>query len=437
VVLWVGSYVAAAAVFVLAVVHTNRWPDPVTVVLFSTLLVWAESSAAMLPTTRVSPRFMVVMASIAAFHGRGVVLGATITGVCGGVALYQLRQRRFRVLFFNCAQSLLSAAAAAICFDLLRTGPAGPVVGVVVAGLAYAVVNVGLVLPASVIDSGASAGEVWADMAPALPNYLAFGLLGTLIGQLYEQLGPFALVLLITPVAIGRAAFSAYLEVQQAHEAPIKVLLRAIEAKDPYTAGHTQRVARFSGFIGEKLGFSHARQQHLRQAALVHDVGKLAVPRHLLTKPSKLTADEFQQVQRHVSVCVDILSRVDFLRPMAAAAAGHHTRYDGGGYGVGGALPLEASIVAVADAFDAMTSTRAYRKALAQEVAFAELRAQSGTQLHPECVEALIAALEERGERYGAGHEVDLVDYEVTPPEAGPGSAGLGDLVRTPRAARA
>ena len=142
-------------------------------------------------------------------------------------------------------------------------------------------------------------------------------------------------------------------------------------------------------------------------------------------------------MQRHVSVCTEILSRVDFLRPMAAAAAGHHCRYDGGGYGtrtVGGGhdLPLETSIVAVADAFDAMTSTRAYRKALSQEVAFAELRSKAGTQLHPECVEALIDALERRGERYGAGHEVDTISYRVTPPEGGPGSAGLGDLVPVP-----
>src|SRR3954468_8191787 len=299
--LWVGSYGAAATVLVVAAVRARTWPNPVTLLLFSTLLIWAESSATMLPTTRVSPRFMVVMASIAAFRGEGVVVGAAITGLCGGIAVYQLRQRRYRVLAFNCAQSLLSAATAALVWDIVSSRPgqspfAGPVFAVIAAGLAHGVVNVGLVLPASVLDSGARPVEVWADMAPALPNYLAFGLLGTLVGQLYDQLGPLALVLLITPVAIARAAFSAYLEVQQAHEATIGVLLRAIEAKDPYTAAHTQRVARFSGYIGEELGVSHPRLLHLRHAALVHDVGKLAVPRNLLTKPTKLTAAEFSQV---------------------------------------------------------------------------------------------------------------------------------------------
>src|SRR3954449_6940784 len=163
--LWVGTYVAAATVLVVAVLRTRSWPDPATLILFSTLLIWAESSAAMLPTTRVSPRFMVVMASIAAFRGEGVVVGAAITGLCGGVALYQLRQRRYRILAFNCAQSLLAAATAALVWDVVSSRPgqspfAGPVFAVIAAGLAYAVVNVGLVLPASVLDSGARPVEV-------------------------------------------------------------------------------------------------------------------------------------------------------------------------------------------------------------------------------------------------------------------------------------
>jgi hypothetical protein len=92
------------------------------------------------------------------------------------------------------------------------------------------------------------------------------------------------------------------------------------------------------------------------------------------------------------------------------------------------AAPIETRIIAVADAFDAMTSTRAYRRALTQEVAFAELRDKAGTQFEPRCVEALINVIERRGEFYGAGHETDVADFAVPPPEAGTGSAGLGDL---------
>jgi hypothetical protein len=421
---------AAAVSLAVTAVRTERWPEASTLLLFGALLLLAENSAADLPTTTVSPSFMIVMAAIAALD-HGTVIGAAVTGLWGGIALTNLRERRFGLVVFNCAQYSLAATAAAGAYMLL--GWAGWAVAVVGAAAAFAVVNVSLVLGHAVLYRGNDVREVWHDMWPALPNYFAFGLLGTLVGLLYGELGPLALALLVIPVVIARAVFSAYLELEQAHDATIRVFLRAIEAKDPYTAGHTQRVARYSEYIGERLGFSPARLNHLRNAALVHDVGKLAVPRSLLTKPGKLTDEEFREVQRHVSVCIDILSRIDFLRPMTAAAAGHHARYDGHGYGGTGEVPIEASIVAVADAFDAMTSTRAYRRALTQDVAFAELRAKAGTQLHPACVEALIAAVEARQEVHGAGHEIDLVVYETAPPVLGTGSAGLGDLLPAPR----
>jgi HD-GYP domain-containing protein (c-di-GMP phosphodiesterase class II) len=237
---------------------------------------------------------------------------------------------------------------------------------------------------------------------------------------------------MITPVAIARLTFASFLELHEAHEATIRVFMRAIHTKDAYTGKHTERVARYSVYIGEEMGFSHARLEHLRQAALMHDIGKLAVPKHLLNKPGKLTDAEFEQVQAHAHVCIDILTLVDFLRPMTAAASGHHSRYDGGGYGGTNEHPIEAYIVAVADAYDAMTSTRSYRRALPMDVAFAELRAKSGSQFHPDCVEGLIGAISRRGEKHGLGYEDDVVEFAVAPPVVGVGSAGLGDRLPDP-----
>ena len=422
----------AIAALAVALVAADGWPMLITIAFFVGLVVWTKHGAVLLPSNiDVSPSFMVVMAAIAAFDGHpGVVLGAAIVGGSSGLTLDTIRARRWSALLVNCSQYALSGMAAASAFGWF--GPAGggfeSVVRVGVTGLAFGVVNVGLVLPATVVLSGTPARRVWADMRPALPNYLAFGLLGTFVGELYSTLGPVAVLLLLMPVVIARQTFSSYLELQSAREATIRVFVRAIEAKDTYTARHTQRVCRYSVMIGERLGFSHQRLEHLRQSALMHDIGKLAVPKHLLNKPGKLTDDEFERVQRHAHVCIDILGLVDFLQPMTAAAAGHHARYDGGGYGgPEGERPLEAYIVAVADAFDAMTSTRSYRRALPMEVAFEELRNKSGSQFHPDCVDALITAIEERGERHGLGHEDDAVEFEVAPPVAGVGSAGLGD----------
>jgi hypothetical protein len=425
---WLALAYALIAVFLVAFAATrdSAVPDLITLAFFVALILWAEHGAVLLPSEiRVSPSFMVIMASIAAFDDRGLVLGAAFVGLCSGHFGILVRKRRFAALVIDCAQYAASAAAAALTYEATATAPT--LARVVAAGFTFGVVNVGLVLPAAVLDYHEPARRVWADMRPTLPNYLAFGLLGTFVGQLYATLGPLAVLLLLTPIVIARQTFNSFLQLNQAHEATIAVFLKAIEAKDTYTARHTQRVCKHSLAIGEKLGLSHVRLEHLRQAALMHDIGKLAVPKHLLNKPGKLTDDEFARVQRHAHVCIDILDLVDFLKPMTAAAAGHHARYDGGGYGGTGDRPLEAYIVAVADAFDAMTSTRSYRRALPMAVAFEELRAKSGSQFHPECVDALIAAIEDSGRSYGLGYEDDAVAFDTAPPVVGLGSAGLGD----------
>jgi HD-GYP domain-containing protein (c-di-GMP phosphodiesterase class II) len=265
-------------------------------------------------------------------------------------------------------------------------------------------------------------------MRPAVPNLLAFGMLGIIVGRLYLQLGPLSLPLILVPAAIARATFNSYLDLRRAHDSAVNVFVRAIEAKDRYTAGHSERVAKFATYIGEEMGFTPAQLEHMRYAALMHDIGKLAVPSSLLNKPGKLTPEEYEVVQRHNDVCIDILTRVDFLRTTVPAASDKHAHYASGSER-DDPQALEAYAIAVYDAFDAMTSTRSYRRALSQQVAFAELRDKAGTQFHPPSVEALIRAIERRGEHYGDGFEVDVEDFAVAPPVVGVGSAGLGDLL--------
>ena len=178
-------------------------------------------------------------------------------------------------------------------------------------------------------------------------------------------------------------------------------------------------MARFAERIGVELGFRPAELERLRYAALMHDIGKLIVPNQILNKPGRLTEAEFQQMRRHEPVSVELLRRIDFLAPIAPSIEAEGSA----------SAPIETRIITVVDAFDAMTSTRAYRRALRQEVAFAELRDKSGTQFDAECVEALIAVIERGGERYGDGFETDIAEFDVPPPVVGTGSAGLGDLV--------
>jgi hypothetical protein len=250
-----------------------------------------------------------------------------------------------------------------------------------------------------------------------------FSLVGLGVGWVYIDLGAAVVPLFAVPIFVARRTFASFVELKAAQEQTIETLIMALEAKDQYTAGHAQRVAQFSEYIGEDLRFNPRRMERLRYAALMHDIGKLIVPNQLLNKPGRLTEAEFERVRRHEAVSVELLHRIDFLAPIAG-----DTTTEAATAAVDATGLLEPAIIHVADAFDAMTSTRPYRRAIDQTTAFDELRKGSGIQFNGTCVEALIAAIERRGEWYGAGHEAASHEWTVAPPDAGAGSAGLGDL---------
>jgi putative nucleotidyltransferase with HDIG domain len=179
----------------------------------------------------------------------------------------------------------------------------------------------------------------------------------------------------------------------------IETLNAAVEARDPYTAGHSQRVQRIALALGRELGLDPERLESLGTSALFHDVGKIGVPDAILTKPAKLTPAEFESIKQHSERGADIVGKLSALKDAVPAIRHHHERWDGRGYPdalAGDEIPLEASIVGIADAWDAMTTVRPYAPALSTETALEELRAGRGSQFRPEVVdafEAIVAAL--------------------------------------------
>ncbi|MGA1204053.1 MAG: HD-GYP domain-containing protein [Planctomycetota bacterium] len=163
----------------------------------------------------------------------------------------------------------------------------------------------------------------------------------------------------------------------------IDVLLRALESKDPYSNGHSRRVADLAVALGRHLGLNRGELERLGYAALLHDIGKIGVPEAILEKEGPLTDAELAEIRKHPRASHSILAPVEFLRPCLPSVLHHHERWDGGGYPAGLAgerIPYEARIIAVVDAFDAMTSDRSYRGALSAEAACGRIREGMGSQ---------------------------------------------------------
>ncbi|HKU57237.1 MAG TPA: HD-GYP domain-containing protein [Gaiellaceae bacterium] len=185
----------------------------------------------------------------------------------------------------------------------------------------------------------------------------------------------------------------------------VESLNATVDAKDPYTAGHSQRVQRIAVALGEELGLERERLDVLRFAGLFHDIGKIGVPDAILTKPDRLTELEYAIVKRHPEDGARIVGRLHSLHAAVPAILHHHERWDGNGYPQrlrGEAIPLEAAIVGLADAVDAMTTDRPYSAAMSLEDATAEVVRHRGTQFAPALVDAFVALVERMPELFGA-----------------------------------
>ncbi|MCH5192970.1 MAG: HD-GYP domain-containing protein, partial [Oscillospiraceae bacterium] len=178
----------------------------------------------------------------------------------------------------------------------------------------------------------------------------------------------------------------------------IQAFAKTIDIKDEYTNGHSFRVAEYTKMIAERSGYSEAEIENIYNIGLMHDVGKITIPNEILNKPGRLTDEEFVIMKKHASNGYDILKEVEIMPELALGAGYHHERMDGKGYPNGKTadeIPEVAQMIAVADTFDAMHSTRPYRKKMPLEDVINEMKRVSGTQLNEKYVQALLALIEE------------------------------------------
>lgn len=422
-----GTYVAALSVLgagavVAAIIVGPDWRNVLALFLLHGL---AEGHVSSIWHDRVSITLssIVVMAAILIVGPAGVVLVELASA-------YSDRKLPLIKRAFNVSQAVLCAGAAGLVFERLggHVGHLVPddfpdVLGpLLAADLTYCLLNALLI--STVIrlspEQVPIASFLRVVLLPSAATYLAYGLFGLLLAVLWlNGLGVAAALLLLSPLLIAGWVLSQYAAEQEAYEATVRALVQAVETKDFYTRGHNERVSHGSVMIARQLGMGADRVDGVRFAGMLHDLGKIGVPTRLLHKTGRLAEDEFAALKLHPRRGVEMVEEIEFLDEARKGILHHHERLDGLGYPMGlrgMAIPEFARVIAVVDAFDAMTTVRSYRGARSLEEARHELVRSRGTQLDPGMVDAFLTALDRDGWVPAA---VDAVSEELVAPGSG------------------
>ncbi|MFF4161106.1 HD-GYP domain-containing protein [Streptomyces sp. NPDC001678] len=305
---------------------------------------------------------------------------------------------------WHAAQFSLAASAASFVHGLGGPASALPyaLLPALAAALTLALVVTALDGGVLVAAEGRSPRAAWGASLPgALVPPLLHGPTGLMTALLWHSAyGPVAALLVLLPMSVSSWVLDRCRRERAAHQATVRALVQAVDLKDRYTRGHSERVGRASVLIARELGIAGDRLEAVRFAGTLHDVGKLGVPTRLLRKDGPLTAEERRVIELHPEYGHEMVRGIGFLDEARDAILHHHERLDGGGYPyglMGHQIPEVARVVAVADAFDAMTSTRSYSRARPVPVALAELHRCSGSHFDPRMVAALSRALDRHG----------------------------------------
>lgn len=404
--LYVATVVVAGAALVAAALFRVASDDAVVTVLLAALCAIGTSMAARGTNDRASIALgsIAILAAFLLVDVWGAVLVATGELLDRGTSSALIKR------FFNAAQLTIAAACAGAAFELLGGhsvalgfSVTGTLLPFMAAGLVLCAVNGALVAGIVSMTQGVPVRSVWrGTLAHSAVPYIGYGLFGLLLAILWGPvgIGPLSAVLLLLPLYIARWAYAQYAEEQRAYERTVRTLIAAVETKDVYTRGHSERVATAAVLIAREMKVNEDRVASLRYAGMLHDVGKLGVPTRVLQKSTRLTEEEFAAIRLHPMRGHEMIREIEFLGEAFEGIMHHHERLDGRGYPMGlkgNEIPEFARMIAVADAFDSMTTTRSYRGARSLDEAMQELRRCAGTQFEPLMVEALISAVRQHG----------------------------------------
>src|SRR5208337_1994960 len=402
---FVGMVISTGTLVVAAGMVNSLWPDPARFACYVLAVIFASAFKVALPGINgtMSVNLVVVLISV-------VELSPAETVVLGCVAaLVQTwwHKKKFEPVHFafNAAQVAIAIELCYLVFHRSASllGSQLPL-RLMATAITYFLANTIPVAAVVSLTEHRSFHRTWAESYFwSFPNYLVGAAVAWLITWSNARLGWQASALMIPVIYVMYRSYRLYLgkledeknhveQIAALHLRTIEALALAIDAKDHTTHEHLQRVRVFALAIGKEMGLSNAELEALRAAALLHDIGKLAVPEHIINKPGRLSPEEFEKMKIHPIVGGEILERVNFPYPVVPIVRAHHEKWDGSGYpdGLKGEqIPRGARILAAVDCLDALSSDRQYRKAMPLDAAMEQIASEAGKQFDPQVVEIL------------------------------------------------
>ncbi|MGH7699099.1 MAG: HD-GYP domain-containing protein [Gemmatimonadales bacterium] len=401
---YVASVVVGALAALLFAAQGTTWTDSNDFVnAFLAMLAVAlaaelSSVSVNVGTATMSIAFIPFLASIFLFDQLwAMVIGGTTFFVVDLV----VRKKPWIKVLFNGSKEILALGLASSVYQLVGGQPAIAnvrldVAPVLTAGLLYAGTSSITVSLAISLSERLRFREAWARLYGGSIVYDVLALpLPALLAYLYGERQLLGLVTVVVPLFVVRHIYVQNLRLEQSGRDLLDLMVKAIEARDPYTSGHSQRVKDYARIIAKEAGLSSRQVEQIATAALLHDVGKIYEEyAPLLRKDGKLTADEKKLLQSHPVRSAELVATISSLRgPIAEAVRHHHENYDGTGYPdgfVADRIPVGARVIMIADTLDAMTTDRPYRRAMAVDRVIEEIRRYSGRQFDPRLAEIVL-----------------------------------------------
>lgn len=386
--------------------------DVIGLIIFVSLSIVAESLVIITPGQRaLSVGFAIALAAIMIF---GVPEAAWISSL--GIMLRVIKHdgKLFHPFnfplertLFNGANIMLSAGLAGFCYESLGGTPGmvnidTSILAILASIIVYILTNAVIMsILMHLITGEKFLINFYKNIVWVVKDYLAMAPLAILMAVAYINYRLVGVLLFFAPLLFARYSFKLYIDMRNIYLDTVKSLSQAVEAKDPYTNGHSRRVGEYACNLAARVGLAPKRIENLKIAALLHDIGKIGIEETILNKPGRLTEEEFGKIKKHPEIGVKIIKDIDFLKDVSRIILSHHERYDGTGYPEGrkkDEIMLESQILSLADVFDALTSERPYRNAMTVEEAIEIIENGKGSQFEYKLADAFIKMIKESGE---------------------------------------